>query len=62
MERIQKMLNKKFVDWYSDLYLLTHKIFRNEVTQIKGKEIDEWQERTDLFVREMAKIVDKLTR
>jgi len=58
----QKLLSRKFVDWYSDLYLLTHKIFRNELTQIKGKEVDEWQERTDLFVREMAKIVDKLTK
>jgi len=57
----KKMINSKLVKWYEDLYALTHKYFRGELTDVKGKDIDEWETRTDEFVKEMATLTDKLT-
>jgi len=58
----KKMLNPKFVLWYDDIYTLMHKILRNEITDIKGSELDEWREKADLFLRSMAKIIDQITK
>ena len=58
----KKMLNPKFVLWYNDIYTLMHKILRNEITDIKGSELDEWRERADVFLRNMAKIIDQITK
>lgn len=58
----KKMLDLKFVFWYRDIYTLTHKILRNEIKDVKGSQIDEWRERADIFLRNMAQIVDKLTK
>lgn len=58
----KKMLNPKFVEWYSNIYTLMHKILRNEITDIKGSELDEWRSRADIFLRNMARIIDKLTK
>lgn len=55
-----KMLNPKYVSWYSQLYKLAHDILHGAVSSISGKEVDEWQEKTDIFIREMAKIIDKI--
>ncbi len=55
-----KMLNSKYVSWYSRLYEIAHGILHGSISKITGKDIDEWQEKTDLFVREMAKIIDKI--
>ncbi len=58
----KKMLNQKFVSWYSDIYTLMHKVLRSEITDIKGSELDEWRNRADIFLRNMARIIDKLTK
>ena len=58
----KKMLNPKFVLWYNDIYTLMHKILRNEIIDIKGSELDEWRERADVFLRNMAKIIDQITK
>jgi len=55
-----KMLNPKYVSWYEDIYKITHEILHGKRTEISGNEIEEWQGKTDLFVREMAKIINKL--
>jgi len=54
------LLDMKFVVWYRDIYLFAHKILHGEVRDIEGKEIDEWKKRTDDFVGEMAKIINKI--
>jgi len=54
------MLQPHFAEWYFQIYTLMHKILRTEITDIKGEEIDKWRERTDLFVRQMAKICNRL--
>jgi len=69
-EHIPIMLKELFVDtgnlkmkypiMYRDLYLLHRKIVHGEITDLKGKEIDEWQTRTEEFVQEMTRLVKKL--
>ncbi|MEM3113099.1 MAG: nucleotidyltransferase domain-containing protein [Candidatus Pacearchaeota archaeon] len=50
----------KYVVWFRDLYILHRKIVHGETTEIKGSEIEEWQERTKEFIRVMAKLVDDI--
>lgn len=52
-------LKIKYVAWYRDLLMLHKKISRNEISDLKGVEIDLWQEKTQEFMRAMAKIVDE---
>ena len=55
------LLKRKYLEWYRDIYVLTHKIMRGEMTDIKGNEVQLWRERADEYVREMAIIVKKIT-
>lgn len=57
---IPKILDSKYVSWYRELYILAHEILHGTRTEVSGKEIEEWQKRTDSFVREMAKIIDRI--
>jgi len=53
-------LKIKYVIMYRDLYLLHRKIAHGELTDLKGVEIDEWQERTERFMQEMIRLVKNL--
>jgi len=55
-----KNLEMKYPVMYRDLYDLHRKIVHGDISQIKGKEIDDWHERTENFVREMARLVNGL--
>jgi predicted nucleotidyltransferase len=57
---INGKLNKKYVDWFKDLLMLHKKIAHGEITDLKGVEIDMWQERSQEFLRVMAKLVEEL--
>lgn len=57
----KKILNPKYISWYSEVYSLTHQILHGEVTDVDGKEIQIWRERADEYIREMAIAVKKLT-
>ncbi len=52
-------LKIKYVVWYRDLLVLHKRIAHGEITDLKGIEIDQWQERTEEFMRVMAELVDK---
>jgi predicted nucleotidyltransferase len=54
-------LNKKYAEWYRDLYILTHKTMRGEMNDIDGKDVQLWRVRADEYIREMANVVKKLT-
>jgi predicted nucleotidyltransferase len=57
---ISKKLDMKYVTWYRDLLILHKKITHGEVTDLKGVEIDMWQERTENFLNMMAQLVKEL--
>jgi len=53
----QGKLKMKYVDWYRNLLVLHKKISHGEISDIKGAEIDIWQDRTKEFINVMAKLV-----
>jgi predicted nucleotidyltransferase/uncharacterized protein (UPF0332 family) len=53
-------LKMKYVVWYRDLLMLHKKISHGEINDLKGVEIDAWQERTEEFLRVMAKLVNDI--
>jgi len=69
-EHIPILLKEKFVDtnslkmkyvvWYRDLYVLHRKIVHGDIVDIKGMEIDEWQNRADEFINVTAKLIEKI--
>lgn len=50
-------LKMKYVQWYRDILMLQKKISHGEVKNLKGVEIDLWQDRTQEFIDTMAKLV-----
>jgi len=57
----KRLLDKKYVEWYHGIYVMTHKILHQEVTDIKGSDLDLWRTRADEYLRTMAIVVKKLT-
>ncbi len=56
------ILKMKYVIWYRDLYVLHRKIIHGEINDLKGQDIDDWQEKTNEFMRKMAEIIDKIIK
>lgn len=50
-------LKMKYILWYRDLMFLHKKIAHKKISELKGVEIDQWQERTDEFIKVMTKLV-----
>jgi predicted nucleotidyltransferase/uncharacterized protein (UPF0332 family) len=50
-------LKMKYVVWYRDLHMLHKEISHGRIKDLKGVEIDAWQERTEEFLNTMAKLV-----
>ena len=53
-------LNMKYVVWYRDLLMLHKQIVHGEVKNLRGVEIDAWQDRTEEFLNVMANLVKDL--
>ena len=53
-------LKMKYVVWYRDLLMLHKKIVHGEIKDLKGVEIDDWQEKTEDFLGTMAKLVNEI--
>jgi len=56
----KKMLEEKYIVWYSEIYRLYKGISHGEIQDIKGQNIDEWQDRADEFIRKIAEIIRKI--
>ena len=50
-------LDMKYVVWYRDLLLLHKRIAHGEIKNLKGVEIDDWQNRAEEFLSVMANLV-----
>ena len=69
-EHITKMLKENFVDkkmmsmelvtWYRDIYSLHKAIAHREIHEIRGIEIDKWQDRAEKFLSATTKIIDRI--
>ena len=58
----KKLLKDKYADWYIALLIMHKKIAHGEMTEIKGGEIAEWQDRTEEFIKAMVKLVSDLIK
>jgi predicted nucleotidyltransferase/uncharacterized protein (UPF0332 family) len=56
----KKMLDPKYVSWYEEVYHLMHDILHGTRKEISASELDILQKKTDLFLREMARIVNRI--
>jgi len=52
-------LKMKYVLWYRDLLILHKRIVHGEINNLTGVEIDDWQEKTQEFMRVMAELVNQ---
>ena len=55
-----KMLKSKYADYYSELHSVAKEIVHGRKVEISGKQLDDFTEKADVFVREMARLVDEL--
>lgn len=53
-------LKMKYVEWYREMYYLHKKIDHLEIKEIKGSDIELWQQRADEFMKEMISLVEKI--
>ena len=54
------MLKMKYVVWYRNLYDLHRRISHGHMTDLRGAEIDDWQDRAEEFMNEMMRLVKEL--
>lgn len=53
-------LDMKYVIWYRDLLVLHKKIAHGEIKELRGVEVDVWQDRAEEFLNAMANLVKNL--
>jgi len=57
---VPKLLNKNYVEDYIGLHNLEKEIVHGKNPEVKGADIDNWFEKTNEFVRIMAKLIDEI--
>ncbi len=55
-----KLLDMKYVEWYREIYTIAHEIQHGKINEVKTKDIDVLQEKANTFVKEMAKLIDRI--
>lgn len=55
-----KMLSSGYVRAFNDLYMLHKNISHGKLVEIKGADIDKWQNVAENFLNEMTRLVNKL--
>ncbi|MEM4230842.1 MAG: nucleotidyltransferase domain-containing protein [Candidatus Pacearchaeota archaeon] len=53
-------LKKEHIDTFNQVMVLHKKIINKEISDLKGVEIDMWQEKTEKFVQEMTRLVNEV--
>ena len=56
----RKLLHKKYVAYYKKIHSVAKEIVHGSLREVNGKDLNEWFTWTDDFLREMARLVDKL--
>ncbi|MFB6246068.1 MAG: nucleotidyltransferase domain-containing protein [Candidatus Pacearchaeota archaeon] len=56
----EKLLKPKYVKWYKEVLELHKKISHGRIKDLKGQNIDEWQDRAQEFVSVMTGVVDRI--
>ena len=53
----KRKLSQKYIDWYNELYTLSHRIKENQIKELSGTEYDKWLKRTEEFTEIMHKLL-----
>ena len=56
----KKLLDMRYVVWFRDLYVLHRRIVHGDVTNMHGKDLEEWQQRAEDFVKTIAELINKI--
>jgi len=56
----KKLLKMKYPVWLRDIYDLHKKIMHQEIINLEGKVIDEWQEKSQEFFEKALKIINEI--
>jgi uncharacterized protein (UPF0332 family) len=56
------VLKQKYADYFKDIYSIAKEIMHGSRNKISGKEIDEFTEKANEFIREMASIIESLAQ
>ena len=69
-EHITKMLHENFVEtgvlksefvkWYHNIYVLHKEISHGEAKYVRAQEIEDWQNKAEIFMKKMVDLIDKL--
>jgi len=58
----KKLLDKEYVDFYSEIHSKAKDIVHRRPVEIKGDEINKWFDKTDEFIEVMAKLIDEIIK
>lgn len=58
----KKLLKKDFVDFYEEIHSFAKDIVHGKIVDVPGKKLDDLKSETDVFVKEMARIVEILIK
>jgi len=53
-------LKSKYVEWYRELLMLHRKIVHGDINSLKGAEIEDWQKKSEEFLKVMVMLVKDL--
>lgn len=56
----KSLLNIEYIKWFRDIYSLHKDIEHGNIREIKGADIDLWQDRAQKFIGKMAETIDKI--
>ena len=57
-----RLLDSKYVSWYEEIYRFAHDILHGRITEVHPRDIEKWQQRAEIYLQEMAKIVNKIVK
>jgi len=57
-----KMLKKEYVSWFKEVFTLHKAINHGEISDVKGVEIDSWQEKAEKFMLAMTRIIESVLK
>ena len=56
----KKLLKMRYVTDFRDLYHLHKRMMHGEIKDIKGNEIDKWQDKSEEFFKRVVKLIEEI--
>jgi uncharacterized protein (UPF0332 family)/predicted nucleotidyltransferase len=54
----KNLLKKDYIEWYRDIHNIHKNITYGKINDIKGSEIDAWQDRAEEFLKKMTELIN----